>query len=117
MIGGIVPIEIASRQNGNAPGLKITGRNVVAWGCRPLVHRQDLAISARIKRGISATAGQQRDIGADSDTFKAWNRSQRGKQMLYETVPRPEIRILSCRQSDEANPNISVLVANILLIE
>src|SRR6266403_493219 len=116
MIGGVVLIEIASCQNRNAPGLEITGRNVVAWGRRPLVHRQHLATSARIKRRVSA-AGQQRNIAANSDTLKTWNRSQRGEQSFYETLTRPDIRILCRRQSDETNPNISVVVADILLIE
>src|SRR5215813_3045152 len=106
MISGIVLIEIASCQNGNAPGLKITGRNIVARGRRPLVHRQDLAISARVKCCVTA-AGQQRDIAADSDTLKTWNRSQRGEQLFYEALTRSDIRILCRRQSDEANPDIS----------
>src|SRR5215467_11885049 len=115
MISGIVLIEIASCQNRNAPGLEITGRNVVARGRRPLIHRQHLAISARIKRRV-AGADQQRNITADGDILKTWNRSQRGKQKLYKTLPRLDIRILCRRQSDETNPNISVLVANVLLI-
>src|SRR5215831_17401575 len=98
MIGGIVLIEIASCQNRNAPGLEITRRNVVAWGRRPLVHRQHLAISTRIKRRISAAASQQWNIPANSYTLKTWNRSQRGEQSLYETLTRPEIRILCRRQ-------------------
>src|SRR5260370_26559970 len=116
MIGGIVLIEIASCQNRNAPGLEITGRNIVAWGRRPLVHRQHLAISARIKRRVAA-ASQQRNIGANSDTLKTWNRSQRGEQSFYETLSRPDIRILCRRQTDETNPNISVAGADVLLIQ
>src|SRR5213079_2375 len=116
MIRGIMLIEIASCQNRNAPGLEITGRNVVAWGRRPLGHRQHLAISARIKRRVAA-AGQQRNIAANSDTLKTWNRSQRGEQSFYETLTRPDIRILCRRQSDETNPNTSVVVADILLIK
>src|SRR5262252_6827018 len=116
MISGIVLIKIASCQNRNAPGLKITRRNVVARGRCPLVHRQDLAVSTRIKRGITS-ADQQRDIAGDSDTFKTWNRSQRGEQLLYEALTRLDIRILCRRQSNEANPNISVLISDVLLIE
>src|SRR4029077_19140402 len=116
MTGGIVLIEIASCQNRNAPGLKITGRNIVARGRRPLVHRQDLTVSARIKRRITA-ARQQRNIATDSDTLKTWNRWQRSEQLFYEALPCPDIRILRRRQSDEANPNISVVVSDVLLIE
>src|SRR4029077_5408009 len=116
MISGVVLIEIASCQNRNAPGLKITGRNIVARGRRPLVYRQDLAVSARIKRRVTA-ADQQRNIAADSDTLKTWNRSQRSEQLFYEALSRPDIRILCCRQSYEANPNISVVVSDVLLIE
>src|SRR5215471_16863960 len=116
MVSSIVLVEITSCQNRNAPGLKITGRNVVARGGRPLVHRQDLAISTRIKRCITS-ADQQRDIAGDSDTFKAWNRSQRGEQLFYEALTRPDIRILCRRQSNEANPNISVLISDVLLIK
>src|SRR5262245_3853666 len=116
MVSGIMLIEIASCQNRNAPGLKITGRNVVARGSRPLVHRQDLAISARVKCRITA-AGQQRGVAADCDTFKTWNRSQRGEQLFYEALARPDIRILCRWQSDEANPNISVLISDVLLVE
>src|SRR5438034_4327316 len=91
MIGGIVLIEIASCQNRNAPSLEITGRNVVAWGRRPLVHRQHLAISARIKRRVSA-AGQQRNITAGSDILKTWNRSHEASKCSTKRcrVPRSE---------------------------
>src|SRR4029077_3050851 len=116
MISGVVLIEIASCQNRNAPGLKITGRNIVARGPRPLFHRPDLAGSARIKRRVTA-ADQQRNIAADSDTFKTRNRSQRSEQLFYEALPRPDIRILCRRQGYEANPNISVAVSDVLLIE
>src|SRR4029077_3611472 len=44
-------------------------------------------------------------------------RLQRSKQSFYETLTRPDIRILCRRQSDETNPNVSVLVADILLIQ
>src|SRR5262245_30869721 len=116
MISGIVLIEIASCQNGNAPCLKITGRNVVARGVRPLVDRQYLAISSRVECRITAT-GKQRDIAGDGDTFKTGNRSQRGEQLFYEALTRPDIGILRRRQIDEANPNISVLISDVLLIE
>src|SRR5215467_134450 len=116
MISGIVLIKIASCQNRNAPCLKITGRNVVARSRRPLVHRQNLSISARVKCRITG-ADQQRDVAADSDTFKTWNRPQRGKQLFYEALTRPDISILCRRQSNEANPNVSVLISDVLLVE
>src|SRR5438445_13608097 len=102
MISGIVLIEIASCQNRNAPSLEITRRNVVDRGRRSLVHRQDFAVSARIKRRISA-AGPQGNITAEGNILKTRNRSQRSKQMLYKTLPRLDIRVLRCRESDRAN--------------
>src|SRR6476660_1738493 len=114
MISGIVLIEIASCQNRNAPGLKITGRSVMARRRRPLVHGQDLAISARIKRCITS-ADKQRDIAGDSDTFKTWHRSQQCEQLFYEALTRSDIGILCRRHSNEAQPNICVLISDVLM--
>src|SRR5262245_27678404 len=116
MIGGIVLIEIASCQNGNAPCLKITGRNVVARGVRPLVDRQDLAISARVECRVAAT-GEQRDIAGDSDTFKTRNRSHGSEQLFYEALTRPDIGILRRRQTDDTHPTSPLLRSDVLLIE
>src|SRR5262249_56098119 len=60
---------------------------------------------------------EKRDMAGDSDTFKTRNRWQRGEQLFYETLTRPDIGILRRRQIDEANPNISVLISDVLLIE
>src|SRR5207237_8601048 len=116
MIGYVVLIDIASRQDGNAAVLEITRRNIVARGGGPLIHRQNFTIRAGVKH-VSGGGGDQRDIATDRGALDRWNLLQRRQSFFHETLARGGIGIGRLRQRHQASPHILGAEPDVLLAQ
>ena len=86
-IRGVMLVEIASGQKGNAPGFKVIRRNVVTGRGRAFIDGQNFAIGARIKH-VAPASSQQRNVGADRRALETSDRMQRGQRSFCETLTR-----------------------------
>src|SRR5437667_3102849 len=116
MIGHVVLIDIASRQDGNAEGLEITRSNIMARSCGTLIYRQDLPVWARVKH-VSSGGGDQRDVAADRGALESRDLMQRGESFFHETLARGGIGICRLRQRHEADPHIFGAESDVLLAQ
>ena len=105
MIGYVVLVELATRQNGNAPGFKIIRSDIVARGRGTLVQRQNFPIRAGVKR-VAGGGGDQRNVRADRGALETWNPLQRRESFFHETLAGGDIGIWRLWQRDQADPHI-----------
>src|SRR5438876_8458339 len=113
MIGYVMLIEIASRQNRNAPGLEIIRSDIVAGGCGTLIQRQNFSVRPGVKR-VTGGGGDQRNIGADRGALDTWNPLQRRESFFHETLAGGDIGIWRLWQRDQADPHIFGTEPNVL---
>src|SRR5205814_5115654 len=105
MIGYVMLVELASRQNGNAPGFKIIRSDIVARGRGTLVQRQNFSVPPGVKR-VTGGGGDQWIIGADRGALDTWNPLHRRESFFYETWAGVDIWIWRLGQRDQADPHV-----------
>ena len=103
MIGHVVFVKVAARQNRNAPGLEISRRDIVRRRGRALRDGQHVALRPGVKCLVPA---RQRKIAADRRALESGNGFQRLVDLIAKTGARGEIRILRRRQRDKTDPEI-----------
>ena len=95
--------EIATGQERDPEGAKISGRNASCQPKLPLVDRDWVPVRARVRR--SRRISGERNSIRDGSGFDSGRGLQFGLQALDETSPRSRIRISRGRQSDASRPD------------
>src|SRR5204862_5360656 len=70
--GNVVLIELASRHDGYAEGLKIVRRDLMVRGGGPFIYRQNFPVRAGVKH-VTGGGGDQWDVAADRRALDTWN--------------------------------------------
>src|SRR5438067_4754537 len=72
--GNVVLIELASRHDGYAEGLKIVRRDLMVRGGGPFIHRQNFSVRAGVKH-VTGGGGNEWDVAADRGALETRDRA------------------------------------------
>src|SRR5207237_517120 len=102
-ISDIMLIKIASRQNGNAEGLKISRANVMRRSAKTLTHRRNISLRPCIE---SSSVPTSKGHVSQCYALEFRYNSKRVLDLLAQTLPSRHVWIARLREGDKADPQM-----------